>query len=282
MGTDFLSSVEATELERLGDSVGTSQFYQTLLRVVSTLIPGDFESIAVYSKRTRPQLLHFEATPRKERCHDVTEIVSLYNSAFFRFDPFFRYWREIFTPGVVPLYEIPDLLSRDELYVTSYMPAMQMKDDVVILLPLPENRAIALGRERSWRYETEEIDRLKLLYPLLAGLNKAHLRAVNTGATVERYMGNESKEPAQSPLDFSTAVHGFTASGFTPREREILSLLLAGFPSGFIAKRLEIGIGTVRNHRKRLYTKLDVTSEREIFSLFIGYLTNEETSSLIE
>jgi len=279
---DVLSNISAVELERLGRSVGTPQFYQTSLRVVGTLVPGEFESVTVYSKRTRPQLLHFEATPQKGYRQNVTEIASLYNSAFFRFDPYFRYWREIFAPGVVPLYEIPDLLNRDELYVTSYMPAMQMADDVVIFLPIPAGRAVALGRERSWRYETEEIDRLKLLYPLLAGLNEAHLRVMNTSMASEPYLENDNELPAPPPLDFGAAVDAFTSSEFTPREREIIRLLLGGFPNSFIAKKLEIGIGTVRNHRKRIYTKLDVTSEREIFSLFIGHLANRDPGSLIE
>lgn len=282
MGADVLSRIEAANLRRLGGSVGTAEFYRTLLRTVSTLIPGEFESLTVYSKAARPRLLHFEATPRKKRSHNVAEIASLYNSAFFRFDPYFRYWREHSAPGIVPLYEIPDLLNRDELYVTSYMPAMQMADDVVAFLPIPTDRAIALGRERSWRYERQEIDQLKILYPLLAGLNEAHVRVIGASAVSEPYLDTSGELPAPPPLDFGAAVDAFTSTGFTVRECEIMRLLLAGFPNNFIAKKLEIGIGTVRNHRKRLYTKLDVTSEREIFSLFIGYLANRDPSSLVE
>ena len=282
MGGDVLFGIEAANLNRLGASVGTAKFYLTLLQVVSTLIPGEFESLTVYSKGARPRLLHFEATPQKKRSHNVAEIASLYNSAFFRFDPYFRYWREISSPGVVPLHEIPDLLNRDELYVTSYMPAMQMADDVVVFLPVPEDRAIALGRERSWRYEREEIDRLNFLYPLLAWLNEAHVRVMSASRANEPYLEASGEPPAPPPLDFGGAVDAFTSTGFTAREREIIRLLLAGFPNSFIARKLEIGIGTVRNHRKRFYTKLDVTSEREIFSLFIGYLANRDPGSLIE
>lgn len=279
---DVLSRVGAEHLERLGRALGTPTFYQALLRVITSVLPGEFESITVYSRQAQPRLLHFAATSQEARDHDVAAIESLYNSAFFRFDPFFRYWREVCTPGVVPLYDIADLMSRDELYMTSYMPAMHMKDDVVMFLSIPGDRAIALGRERSWRYESEEVARLKLLYPLLSGLNEAHLRDVNPDPGANTQPQAESKAPAPPPLDFSAAVDGFTASGFTPREREILGCILAGFSNDFIADRLEIGVGTVRNHRKRLYAKLDVTSEREIFTMFIGYLTHEEASSLLE
>ncbi len=279
---DFLSSVGPDNLAELGRSMGTQHFYLALLRAVSSFLPGDFESITIYGKETRPRVVHFEAAPPRRQRREVAEILSLYNSAYFRFDPFFRYWREVSEPGVVPLYEIADVADRDELYMTSYMPAMHLADDIVVLLPIPGERAVALGRERASRYRAEEIDRLKLLYPLLSGLNEAHLRAVNTNVMFEPAQGDGPVLPALPPLDFSVAVDSFTASGFTPREREIVRLLLVGFSNTFIAKRLDIGVGTVRNHRKRLYAKLDVTSEREIFSLFIGHLAKKDPGTLID
>jgi len=40
-----------------------------------------------------------------------------------------------------------------------------------------------------------------------------------------------------------------------------------------IASRLGVSAGTVRNHRHRLYYKLDITTERELFNMFISHLT---------
>lgn len=56
----------------------------------------------------------------------------------------------------------------------------------------------------------------------------------------------------------------------TPRECEIIGLSLRGLSTAAMAKHLAIGAGTVRNHKHRLYAKLDVTSEREIASLIFG------------
>jgi DNA-binding CsgD family transcriptional regulator len=56
----------------------------------------------------------------------------------------------------------------------------------------------------------------------------------------------------------------------TPRETDIVRLMLRGYPSSTIASRLGLSAGTVKNHRYRLYTKLDITTEREIFSLFLN------------
>lgn len=56
----------------------------------------------------------------------------------------------------------------------------------------------------------------------------------------------------------------------TPRECEILRHGLRGLSTAAIAKCLDISTGTVRNHKHRLYCKLDVTSEREIASLIFA------------
>jgi DNA-binding CsgD family transcriptional regulator len=56
----------------------------------------------------------------------------------------------------------------------------------------------------------------------------------------------------------------------TPREAEIFRLALLGFPNAGIAGQLDISVGTVKNHRWRLYTKLDITTERELFHLFLS------------
>ncbi len=57
----------------------------------------------------------------------------------------------------------------------------------------------------------------------------------------------------------------------THREREIVMLTLQGYPIAGIAKRLGLGRGTVKNHRLRVYQKLDITTERE---LFLAHLRN--------
>jgi DNA-binding CsgD family transcriptional regulator len=64
----------------------------------------------------------------------------------------------------------------------------------------------------------------------------------------------------------------------TPRECEIIDLGLRGLSTAAIAKRLAIGAGTVRNHKHRLYAKLDVTSEREIASLIFGKIFSKAGS----
>jgi DNA-binding CsgD family transcriptional regulator len=55
------------------------------------------------------------------------------------------------------------------------------------------------------------------------------------------------------------------------RERELVELILAGHPTANIAERLGITVGTVKNHRRRIYEKLDITTERELFLQFFQH-----------
>ncbi|MNC63468.1 Oxygen regulatory protein NreC [compost metagenome] len=56
----------------------------------------------------------------------------------------------------------------------------------------------------------------------------------------------------------------------SPREREIVDLILSGNGSQQIAERLFISLGTVKNHRKNIYGKLNIGSQAELFSLFLS------------
>jgi DNA-binding CsgD family transcriptional regulator len=55
------------------------------------------------------------------------------------------------------------------------------------------------------------------------------------------------------------------------RERELVQLILTGHPTATIAGRLVVTVGTVKNHRRRIYEKLDITTERELFLQFFQY-----------
>lgn len=83
----------------------------------------------------------------------------------------------------------------------------------------------------------------------------------------------EPKDPAVIESDYTSSVdHFLAAHGLTPREGQIVKMILGGYPTEEIARKLNISRGTVKNHRGRLYYKLDITTERELFSLFLPYI----------
>jgi DNA-binding CsgD family transcriptional regulator len=55
----------------------------------------------------------------------------------------------------------------------------------------------------------------------------------------------------------------------TPRELEVVGLVLEGHSSESISNLLTISAGTVRIHRKNIYAKMRISSQRELFAIFI-------------
>lgn len=74
-------------------------------------------------------------------------------------------------------------------------------------------------------------------------------------------------------LDWGSVIERFQRFyELTPREAEITALMTRGYPNELIAQELSISYGNVKNHRHRLYQKLDVSSERELFSLLLHHI----------
>ena len=74
------------------------------------------------------------------------------------------------------------------------------------------------------------------------------------------------------PINYRQALEDFLRGKLTPRERDIVRLILLGLPTVRIAEQLDISVNTVKNHRKRMYYKLDITTERELFMNFVRHL----------
>lgn len=81
---------------------------------------------------------------------------------------------------------------------------------------------------------------------------------------------------AEAPASLREGIGRFLNTlPLTPQQREVLKFVLRGHPSSRIALQLGLSEGTVRNYRKAIHDRLDVTTEREIFQLLLNYLGEE-------
>ncbi|MBK1865382.1 helix-turn-helix transcriptional regulator [Aestuariivirga sp. YIM B02566] len=64
----------------------------------------------------------------------------------------------------------------------------------------------------------------------------------------------------------------FLAGYVSKREHEIICAILEGYPTKAIAERVGCAPQTVKAHKKRIYRRLDITTEREIFLMFLDHL----------
>ena len=99
------------------------------------------------------------------------------------------------------------------------------------------------------------------------GLAAAHLQTLvalieRELLLVELLQRQRTDSTALAPLRIPPEV----AERLTPREREILELMLEWLNDAEIAKRLHISVGTAKTHRWNIYRKLGVSNLRELLA----------------
>jgi len=91
------------------------------------------------------------------------------------------------------------------------------------------------------------------------------------GAITRKFWQLHSDKLAPNPRDNSIndIYDGFGADVLTRREREVIQYVLRGHSSGSIALNLDISVTTIKTHRKRAYSKLNISSQSELFLMFL-------------
>jgi len=83
----------------------------------------------------------------------------------------------------------------------------------------------------------------------------------------------EQISPGYIDLTSDDLVERFAKTNdLTPREWQIVEQILKGQPAARIAEHLDVSVGTIRNHKHRLYYKLDITTERELFCMVFEFI----------
>ena len=324
--TEVWEAIEAASAD-----IGGEAFYDRLLEVLGALVEGDLLSLVRYSSFGAPDLI----IPR-EIC---AELSAPYNSGLYALDPFHNYWQTVARPAVKSLHGLAPAELWDGGYALQVLQSARISDELAVFLPPIGGASPTLILDRAnGCFTTFELARVERVFPLLAGLHNAHLKAIVSRGMIAhvaekplRLIDRSGKELAanlawkdlcakpgsglaealagldssgttqtllpdgrlliRSPLaaDFGAAPGGLcdqieepltspTAppdswlAPLTPRERQIVVLTLEGHPIASIAKRLGVTSGTIKNHRLRLYQKLDITTERELFLTHMRYL----------
>lgn len=284
--------------------VGRGEFYPALLVLMGQQVRHDLLALARYSRCAPPDLLapaDFDAAA-----------IRRYYDGLYLFDPFYRLWQDQGVPGVVTLQEVAPADLWASPYATEFLHDVRISDEVCVFLPPLGGASVTLIMDRAaGRFSPAERQRIRELYPVLAGLHELHVRSVLSSglnarvaragqphrlidhAGVEIYAtpswpshdGGPPSARRQIRLeaDFVLApggtieyldtadetagqeLHARLSDPLTPRERDVVNLTLAGYPTISIAKRLGLAVGTVKNHRTRIFRKLDITTERELF-----------------
>ena len=248
-------------LPHVVDGVGTPGFYTRVCKFLSHLTQWDARMVMRYSKSAKPDYLWAENLPEAD--------IELYLLKFYRLDPFFAYWRAHDQPAVLRMSDTPLSRRRRSNYFRIFQRVTGFRDGLGIFLPTAQNDAIAICYECRDRIPDSVVELCSRMLPALQSLQSLHVRLEKDPVSLAHAEAGQAEPPA----DVDHIAENFLAGQLTPREREIVLMSLEGTSVPEIADQLGLSEGTVRNHRKRLYKKLGIFSERELLALYIRHLS---------
>ncbi len=257
-------------LTGLGDAaraIGEDDFYRRLLDALSSLVNWDCRAVARYSMTAPPVYLFEEGAD--------PEVIDLYLRGYYRVDPYYAAFRKNEDVGLMVLDR--DLRLHDaNPYIMIFAPTAKWRDEIGILLPASDGTAVGLFWETLDRvFDAVEIDAMESVHPLVRGLCAAHGQRRRERRSAGGPELEVDASPPPGPVSLEVAVETFLDGDhcqMTPREREIVALSLAGKSNAEISEDLGIEIGSVKNHRGRLYKKLGIAGERDLFRMFLDHL----------
>jgi DNA-binding CsgD family transcriptional regulator len=138
-----------------------------------------------------------------------------------------------------------------------------------LLCPFDEDLTLhlSLGRRMgSQRFSAREFSAFAHVEPLLAALLR---RQARRPIEAWRHLTARKERSETEGMVIDIAQDWLKDFHATARETEIAALILQGHSNISIGQELKISGETVKVHRKHLYAKLSISSQTELFLLFI-------------
>ena len=263
-GKRLLSQLEwYAALGGLLEKVGSPDFPDTLAATIKLLVPFDYTVTFAYSGPGVPVCLHHTFGPKQFDIH-----VREYEVGPYLLDPFYKASANGIRSGLYRLADLaPDQFYKSEYYKTYYVQTGPV-DEIALFIPGLENWAVVTSLMRSRiqpAFSAHDLRALRTVEPLLRRITEMHWH------TDDRFKAaiplQDEKEVLRRTVQDALRSRGIPP--LTPRELEVVGLVLEGHSSESIANLLGISAGTVRIHRKNIYAKMRISSQRELFAIFI-------------
>ncbi len=239
------------------ERVDTGAFPEELLRVLRELVPVDRALVYVVRRDASPSVLHAEDTGRDAKARRAHEV---YFAGGYRFDPYYRAFLAGNVGGFVTGAEDPGA-SRSWRRAQHVAYMSPVSDDACVVAALVRTSGSA-------PFVPDELTRMRALESIVTSALRLHWKT-----WAEQRVARDAEKPDVLRTEVEAALDVFGARDLTPREAQVVRLLLRGNSTRAAAERLGIAVATTALHRKRAYAKLGVSSQAELFYLFIRSLT---------
>ncbi|MEH6568122.1 MAG: LuxR C-terminal-related transcriptional regulator [Halioglobus sp.] len=251
-------STFSTELATLIPAVGGSEFPELLVKMFKQLVQINDATIVVYPGTDLPVIEYFEIPEGGRSTLDI------FVKGAFLLDPYYLAATRDARYGVFRMRELsPTGFKQSEYYKTWYRDCGYL-DECGYLIPISGEGFvnIALGRtEHHSPFTKRQLGILEAIRPTVETLCQQHWA--------------DSGEPANSINlrgQMHAALTAFGRSLLTEREAQVINLVLHGHSTKTVAEKLSISMETVKLHRKHAYAKLEISSQAELFYLFLDSL----------
>jgi len=263
----LMGSTEASALAEVILTCATSDFGMSLARFAATAAAFDMSCIFAFSKIRPPALIYDGYSETIDR-----KALQSYLRGACLLDPFYSACVNGHAEGLWRMRDLaPDAFYESEFAWSSEVhpcisdQAGTLIEEIGYIVPLRPGEAatFSLMRNRdSMPFSTEEFANLETLVPIVSAFIRQHYSATNA----DQADGHNLRPNAD-------AVFGKAFGDLTQAQCSVTKLILSGHSNISIATILGITEGTVKMHRYNIYKRLNISSQAELFQLFIGQLT---------
>ena len=244
-------------IARAVTAVGTEGFAPALAQLCRSVFDHDSMFVSVFSQDHAPRQLYSDLDAEATR-----RTIGPYLSFAYLLDPFYGLFKSDVGTSVVSLDDCaPDDFRASDYYQMFYSD-IALRNEVTIFVDagLGASIVISLGQRGACRGDAVAAKaELGALLPVIAALCTKHWPHPT-----------ESADPTDAGV--ALAFERFQSCKLSVREAEIVRLMLKGHSTKSMARLLGNSPETVKVHRKRIYAKLKIASQGELFSLFLGAL----------
>jgi DNA-binding CsgD family transcriptional regulator len=185
-------------------------------------------------------------------------IVDRYLAGAFVLDPFYDAVRSDNSERMIVMRDLaPDNFTQTEYFRLHYA-TTEIVDEIGFVLKLERHFVAVLSLSRTGiapLFSDEDLKRLRAAAPIVCALGARHWFHVPSHSLDGKVASPASKIEHPS---------------LTKRELEIVTLILKGHSTLSLASVLSLSPNTVKVHRRQVYAKLNISSQAELFRLFLA------------